>query len=122
MRTHSFAVALALLALVSASRATRAETVSMSSIGCDDFDATIMAGQALQDKISGKDHDAMERIRAYQNKAGPDSCRPLAQGDQVTIVRERDDMVCVHEFNARMNGPSAPDCYWMRRRHIKLPQ
>jgi hypothetical protein len=119
MRTYRFAILAAVLLTVPP---LAAETVSMSSIGCDDFDATIMAAQALQDKISGKDHDAMERIRAYQNKAGPDSCRPLAQGDQVAIVRERDDMVCVREQNERMNGPNAPDCYWMRRRHIKLPQ
>ena len=119
MRTYRniMAVVLMLAPLV-----LHAETVSMSSIGCDDFDATIMAAQALQDKISGKDHDAMERIRSYQKTAGPDSCRPLAQGDQVRIIRERDDMVCVRELNERMNGPNAPDCYWMRRRHIKLPQ
>ena len=121
MRTYRFAILAAVLLTVPP-LAAHAETVSMSSIGCDDFDATIMAAQALQDKISGKDHDAMERIRAYQNKAGPDSCRPLAQGDQVAIVRERNDMVCVREQNEQMNGPNAPDCYWMRRRHIKLPQ
>jgi hypothetical protein len=120
MRSHRYAAAFAVFAVIAAPEA-RAETVSMSSIGCDALDATLMAEQALQDKISGKDHDAMERIRSYQKKAGPDSCRPLAQGDQVRIIREQDAMVCVREQNEAMNGPNAPNCYWMRRRHIKLP-
>jgi hypothetical protein len=119
MHTQRFLIAFMVCGFVPSSA--WAETVSMSSIGCDDLDATLMAEQALQDKISGKDHNALDRIHAYQNKAGPDSCRPLSQGDKVAIVRDQADMVCVHEADERLNGPNAPDCYWMRRRHIKLP-
>ena len=99
-----------------------AETVSRASIGCDTPAATLMAEQALQDKISGRDHNAMDRITAYQKEAGPQSCRPLSQGDKIALVREGDEMVCVREQDERLNGPGAPTCYWMRRRYIKLPQ
>lgn len=100
----------------------RVETVSRASIGCDAPQATLMAEQALQDKISGRDHSAMDRITAYRAQAGAEACRPLAQGDKVVLVREADDLVCVREQDERLNGPSAPTCYWMRRRYLKLPQ
>ena len=98
-----------------------AETVTTASIGCDDLAATYMAEEAVRDKMSGKDHNALDRITAYRERAGMTACRPLSAHDQVAIVRAEEDMVCVHETDERLNGPDAPDCYWMRRRHIKLP-
>ncbi len=114
--------ALVLLALGACALPAAAETVSRASIGCDTPAATLMAEQALQDKLNGRDHDALSRIDAYRKQAGADACRPLSQGDEVAIQREQDDMVCVRERDERLNGPDAPTCYWMRRRFIKLPQ
>ncbi len=118
MRRYTLALAL----LMAAGRGATADVVSRASIGCDTPVATLMAEQALQDKISGRDHNAMDRIAAYQKEAGRDACRPLSQGDKIEIVRGADEMVCVREQDERLNGPNAPTCYWMRRRYVKLPQ
>lgn len=122
MRQIRLACALAAYGLLLSAPALRAETVSVASIGCDDYDATLMAEQALQDKLSNKDKNALDRITAYRKKAGWNACRPLGQGDQVDILREQGPMVCVHERNEQLGGQDVPTCYWMRRRHIKLPQ
>jgi hypothetical protein len=114
--------ALALFVAVGFSLPARAEEVTTSSIGCDDLQATYMAEEALRDKLSGKDRNALDRITAYRKKAGMRACRPLSAHDKVSIVRSQDEMVCVHENEERMNGPDDPECYWMRRRHIKLPE
>ncbi len=119
MRRDRFALALLLGMLPSLAGA---DVVSRASIGCDALAATLMAEQALQDQISGRDHHAMDRIAAYQKQAGSRACRPLNQGDAVDRLREADDMVCVRERDERLNGPGAPTCYWMRRRYLKLPR
>ncbi len=121
MRRSRITIAVIALASVAGSPVARAERVTLASIGCDDLTATLMAEEALRDKLSGKDHNAMDRITAYRKRAGMDACRPLSQGDQVRIVRTQDDMVCVRELNEQLNGPNAPECYWMRLRHIKRP-
>ena len=112
---------LALTLVVASGSVATADVVSRASIGCDTPAATLMAEQALQDKISGRDHNAMDRIAAYQKEFGWDACRPLSQGDTIAIVRDGDAMVCVREQNERLNGPNAPTCYWMRKRYVKLP-
>ncbi len=116
-------LAVVILSLLTAGfQPARAERVTTASIGCDDLTATLMAEEALRDKLSGKDHNALDRITSYRKRAGTDACRPLSQGDQVKIVRTQDDMVCVRELDDKLNGPDAPECYWMRLRHIKRPE
>ncbi len=116
-------------------RAAKAETVSYVSIGCDTLDATHMAEEAVRDKLSGKDRNAFKRIDAYRKLAGQGACRPLNQGDQVTVVTQatvkeevtgeegvKDVMYsCVREQDESKLRPDDPACYWIRYRHLKLP-
>jgi hypothetical protein len=118
MRLMTVAVGLSLLGFGPCPPA-RAETISLVSIGCDTIAATLMAETALRDSLSGKDRDAMNRITAYRDKTGQHACRPLDQGELVSIVRDQDDMACVRAIDERATGPDAPACYWVRRRHIK---
>ncbi|MGD0632919.1 MAG: hypothetical protein ABSA13_01385 [Beijerinckiaceae bacterium] len=135
MRGIGIVLAALALALTAAPLAGRAETVSYVSIGCDTLEATQMAEEAVLDKMSGKDRNAFSRIDAYRKKAGPGACRPLNQGDQVTVVRQEtiqevvrgkegvQDVIysCVREREESKLRPDDPDCYWIRYRHLKLP-
>jgi hypothetical protein len=130
-----FVFAALALAFTAVPSRVRAETVSYVSIGCDTLEATQMAEEAVLDKMSGKDHNAFSRIDAYRKKAGLGACRPLNQGDQVTIVRQEtvkeavrgkegiQDIIyaCVRDQDESKLRPDDPDCYWIRYRHLKLP-
>lgn len=134
MRKWRYAFLALGLAPAAMPRGLGAETVSYVSIGCDTVEATQMAQQAVRDKMSGKDRNAFKRIDDYRAQHGKGACRPLNQGDQVSIVRreminedvEGEGMkeigyVCVRDRDESKLRPDDPDCYWIRYRHLKLP-